>query len=139
VHSGGGAAFAAVALPQRVTGTRAPPEPGDAVEAHLQVRGVGDVLEGLAEQLLTGVADDGAEFLVEAQQAPIELPVPDADPRVLERAAEPLLALAQRVLGPLALGDVDARAGEAERPAVGVSHHHPAGQEPAVRAVPVPR
>src|SRR5262249_59700720 len=32
--------------------------------------------------------------------------VGDADGGVLERAAEPLLALAQRFLGPLALGDI---------------------------------
>ena len=58
------------------------------------------------EQFLAGVADDLAVLLVDAQEAALGIHVGDADGRVLERAAEPLLALAQRLLGPLALGDL---------------------------------
>src|SRR5262249_12798902 len=50
------------------------------------------------EQFITGVADDGAELLVDAQEAAGGVYVGDADSRVLERAAEPLFALAQGVL-----------------------------------------
>src|SRR5262245_20069086 len=63
-------------------------------------------MPGLFEQLLAGVADDGAELLVDAQEPALGVRVGDADRGVLERAAEPLLALAQRLLGPLALGDI---------------------------------
>jgi hypothetical protein len=58
------------------------------------------------QQLRAGVADDGAELLVDAQVANLEIDVGDADGRVLERAAEALLALAPRLLGALAVGNV---------------------------------
>ena len=63
---------------------------------------------GLAEQFVAGVADDLAVLLVDAQEAAVGVLVGDADGGVLEGAAEPLLALAQRLLGPLEVGDVDA-------------------------------
>jgi hypothetical protein len=55
---------------------------------------VRDVLEGPLEQLLAGVADDGAELLVDAQEAARDVYLGDADRRILERPAKPLLALA---------------------------------------------
>jgi len=45
------------------------------------------------EQLLAGVAHDLAELLVDAQEAALDITFGDAAPRVLERPAEPLLAL----------------------------------------------
>ena len=65
-----------------------------------------DVLEGLLEQFLAGVADDGAIRPVDAEEAAGGVVVDDADGGVLERAAEPLLALAQRRFRPLPIGDV---------------------------------
>ena len=86
------------ALLQRVTGLLAPQEWEELLEAGRQIIGMRDVLPGLLEQLLAGVADDLAELLVDAQEAALEITVGDADPRVLERAAEPLLALPQGIL-----------------------------------------
>src|SRR5262249_45609347 len=42
--------------------------------------------------------DDLAELLVDAQEAALDITVSDADPGVLERAAESLLALPQGIL-----------------------------------------
>src|SRR5258708_26304224 len=90
--------LADVALLQRVTGLLAPQEWEELLEAGGQLIGVRDVLPGLLEQLLAGVAHDLAELLVDAQEAALDVTVGDADPGVLERAAEPLLALLQGVL-----------------------------------------
>src|SRR5262249_28270230 len=57
---------------------------------------------------------------------------------VVDARAEPALTLAQGLLGLLALGDVDACAYEADRPAGVVAYRHTAGQHPAVQSVPVP-
>ena len=65
-----------------------------------------EVLEGLAQQLPARVADDGAEFLVDAEETASGVAVDDADRGVLERVTKPSLALAQRLLGLLAGGDV---------------------------------
>ena len=43
-----------------------------------------------------------SQSLIDSEEAAFAIRVGDADGRVLERAAEPLLALAQRLLGPLA-------------------------------------
>jgi hypothetical protein len=45
---------------------------------------------------------------------------------LVDECAEPGLALAQSVLSTFALGDFDARADEADRPAVAVPDDHPA-------------
>jgi hypothetical protein len=50
-----------------------------------------------------------------------DVPVEDAVVGALDRAREPLLALAQRLLCALALGDVQRRACDAFGPAVGVA------------------
>src|SRR5208337_3514053 len=68
--------------------------------------GVRHVRERLADQLFGPVAEDRAELLVEAQETASEVLMGDADGRVLESAAEPLLALAKCLLGPLAVCDV---------------------------------
>ena len=65
-----------------------------------------DVLEGLLEQFLAGVADDGTIRPVDAEEAAGGVVVDDADGGVLEGAAEPLLAFAQRLLGPFPIADV---------------------------------
>src|SRR4029077_1720959 len=63
------------------------------------------------------VAYDLAELLVDAQEAALDITVSDADPRVLERAAEPLLALAQRFLGPPSrLDEPDEQPGHHDEP-----------------------
>ena len=67
--------------------------------AHRDVIGMGDVLPPLAEQLRMLVADDVAERPVQQEEAAIEVLVDDADGGVLERAAEPRLALAQGRFG----------------------------------------
>ncbi len=91
--------------------------------------------DGLLQQFLAGVADDGAELLVDAQEAARGVPVGDADRRVLERPAKPLLARAQRFLGLPEVGDV----GAGPKPFGDVSFAIPdgraAGLEPAVHAV----
>jgi hypothetical protein len=75
------------------------------------------------QQFLAGVADDGAELLVDAQESARGVPVGDADRRVLERPAKPLLARAQRCFGPLSVGDVSGGANEAKRLSLGGAHH----------------
>src|SRR5207249_2965287 len=59
-----------------------------------------DVLEPEAEQLVLLVAADPAQRGIDADEASVEADDPDPDRGVLKRAAEPLLALAQRVVGP---------------------------------------
>ena len=110
-----------VALFQRETGRLAPHEREELLEAGRQILGIRDVPEGSCEQLRAGVADDVAKLLIDSEEAAFAIRVGDADGRVLERAAEPRLALAQRLLGPLALGDVAGDAREAEGAAAGVS------------------
>src|SRR5205823_8355049 len=90
--------LADVALLQRETGLFAPQEWEELLEAGGQIIGVRDVQPGLLEQLRAGVADDLAELLVDAEEAALDITVSDADGRVLERAAEPLLALPKGIL-----------------------------------------
>src|SRR5439155_2636410 len=93
-----------------------------------QVVGVDDVPEGLLEQILTGVADDGAILCIDAQEPAGRVVVGDADGGVLERAAEPLLAVAQ-------LRDVGAGAEPFDDIPAGVADRYAARLEPAIRAV----
>ena len=65
-----------------------------------------DVPEGLLEQFLTGVADDGAVLLVDAEKAAGGVVLDDADGCVLERAAEARLPFPQRLPGPHLMGGV---------------------------------
>ena len=94
-----------------------------------------DVLKGLLEQFRAGVADDGAELLVDAQQLAREVRVGDADARILERAAEPLLAFPQRLLGPPEVGDIGAGPEPFEDVPIAVSDRHATRLEPAVLSV----
>ena len=112
------AVLADVALLQRVAGQLAPHQRGVLLEFGRQILGVRDVLERPLEQLVAGVADDLAVLLVDAEAAAVGILVGDADGGVLEGAAEPLLALAQRLLGPPVVGDVDAAADEPNRSAL---------------------
>ena len=50
----------------------------------------------------------------------------DADGRILEGAAEPLLALPEAFLGSFEVGDIHDAAEEADRPADGVANGHAA-------------
>ena len=54
------------------------------------------------------VRDRGAREHVDAQEAALKVPVGNADGRILERPAKPLLTLAQRFLGLPEVGDVGA-------------------------------
>src|SRR5262249_31289347 len=92
------AVLADVALLQPEGGRFAPPQRRERVDAGCQVVGVRDVPKRLLEQFLAGVADDGAELLVDAEEGPGAPPVGEADRRILERPAKPLLAGAQPLL-----------------------------------------
>ena len=129
------AVLAEITFLQRQAGRLAPQRRRRHVAARGQVVGVRDVMPGLFEQLLAGVADDGAELLVDAQEPALGVRVGDADRGVLERAAEPLLALAQRLLGPLAVGDVDGAAHETNRLPPGIAHGNAPCERPAVGTV----
>ena len=63
-----------------------------------------------------------------------DVPVEDAVVGALDRAREPLLALAQRLLGALALGDVQRRTCHAVGPAIGVAEALAAAGDPAHHA-----
>src|SRR5262249_1125329 len=139
LHPDGRAVPAEVTLLHYEAGRLTPQECPRQLGAGWQVVGVRDVPDGPLEQLLAGVADDGAELLVDAQEAAPDAHVGDADRRVLEPPAEPLLALAQRFLGPLVIGDVDPAAHETNGLAPGVAHGHAPGEHPAVGTVLVAR
>ncbi len=62
-------------------------------KAGIEVVGVGDLLPGASDELLTVVAEDVAEPLVEAQPAPLQAGVCDADNRALKRCPEDVVAL----------------------------------------------
>ena len=92
-----------IALLHRVVSDLAGEEPGGPAPGPLQVVGVGDVLEGPAQQLLARIADDRAEPVVDPQPAAVDrrrgrCPPPPA--RTWPRST--LLALAQRPVGALA-------------------------------------
>src|SRR6516162_11315409 len=92
--------------------------------------------DGLLQQFLAGVADDGAELLVNAQEAARGVPVGDADRRVLERPAKPLLARSQRLLDLPEIGDVGAGPEPFDDDSYAIPDGRAAGLVPAVRAVP---
>ena len=87
-----------------------------------------NIPDGLLQQFLGGVAEDGAELLVDAQEAARGVPVGDADRRVLERAAEPLLAVAQ-------VRDVGAGAEPFDDIPAGVADRYAARLEPSILAI----
>src|SRR3954469_2569410 len=94
------------------------------------------VPHGLLQQFLAGVADDGAELLVDAQETARGVPVGDADRRVLERPAKPLLARSQRFLDLPEVGDVGAGPEPFDDDSDAIPDGRAAGLVPAVRAVP---
>ncbi len=68
------------------------------VEVGPQVVGVGDVLERPAEQLFGGVSDNVGQLFVDAQKRPVQPHMRQANGRLLESRAEPLLAFRKRRL-----------------------------------------
>src|SRR5689334_11447143 len=90
-----------------------------------------EIQEVLAAQFFARVTNDGAARLVDAKELAGGLQVRDADGGVFECAAESLLALTQRFLSPLAVGDVDNVAQEADRLARGVAHGDATRDHPA--------
>src|SRR5262249_60761334 len=100
------AVLAHVSLLQPQDGRVAPQQRSIQLDVPSPVVGVRDVLKGFPEQLLTGVSDDGAVRPVDAEETAGGVVVRDANGGVLERAAEPLLALPQRLLGLTEVGDI---------------------------------
>src|SRR5258708_39169439 len=96
----------------------------------IQLIRVDDVSKGLVKQFLTGVADDSAELLVDAEETAGGVAVDDADGCVLKRAAEPLLAVAQ-------LRDVGAGAEPFDDIPAGVADRYAPRLEPSILAVAV--
>src|SRR3989440_11684699 len=94
------------------------------------------VLDGPFQHFLTGVAENVAELLVDAQEAARGVPVGDADSRILERPAKPLLARAQRFLDLPEVGDVGAGPKPVGDVTFAIPDGRAAGLEPAVHAVP---
>src|SRR5262249_35542703 len=100
------AVLADVALLQPEGVRFALPQSRERVAGGGQVMGMRYIPDGLLQHFLPGVAENVAQLLVDAQEAARGVPVGDADRRVLERPAKPLLARAQRLVGALAFGDV---------------------------------
>jgi hypothetical protein len=93
------------------------------------------VPEGEAEEILLRVAEHLAQGAVDLDEAPVEVVEGHADGGVVERAAEELLALPERLLGPLPLGDVAGRGEDQVPPAVvHGAHVHLDGEGRAVLA-----
>src|ERR671921_327793 len=78
----------------------------DLLESLSGLLGLGYVLESLLQQLLTTVANDIAQPLVDPQPSSVQRIVGDADGCLLECGPKALLALPERLLGPLALGSL---------------------------------
>src|SRR4029434_10169474 len=93
------------------------------------------VLDRLLQHFLTGVAENVAELLVDAQEAARGVPVGDADRRILERPAKPFLARAQRFLDLSEVGDVGAGAKPFGDVSFAIPDVRAAGLESAVHAV----
>src|SRR5207302_11026059 len=81
----------------------APQEKVDRVGVARQIIGMRYIVIVLSDQFLLRIADDAAKLLVDAEEAAFDITECDADRRVLERAAEPLLAFPQGCFGALAL------------------------------------
>jgi hypothetical protein len=84
-----------IALLQRVARDLAVQHLAHAREIGVEVVGMGDVLEGLGEQLFARVAELFAEPRVDPQPAPVEADMRDADRGLFKGRPEPRLALAQ--------------------------------------------
>ncbi len=65
-----------------------------------------DALDGAAQQFLPCIAEDVAEFLVHAEQTPIQREVGDANCGLLKGGAKPLFAAVLRLLGTFAVRDI---------------------------------
>src|SRR5262249_56927476 len=126
-----GAVLADVALVARERGDLAAHDALVALQIRRDLLGDHELHEPAAGQLLARVAEELAEARVVLEEAPVEIGEDHPDRRVLERSAEALLALQQRALGQLAIGDVDAGAGEARRLAAAVALGDAARQVPA--------
>ena len=87
-----------------------------------------EVERGHPDQLVPGVPQALARLAVHVQD---DMPVVEQEERVggmVHERPEPPLALPQRLLGPLEVGDVDAADHEANRPALCVAHGHAASE-----------
>ena len=91
-------------------------EPPQLAEVGGEVVGMGDRLEVDRQQFFLGIADDLAEGLIDLKPAALQRHQGHADRRVVEGAAEALLALQEAGLRPLARADVPERGVEERRP-----------------------
>src|SRR5205823_3648715 len=87
------------------------------------------------DQLVPGVTQALAGPAVHVQDAALLVVQEERVGGMVHERPKPLLAGPQRLLGPLAVGDVHATAQEADRLASGVAHGHAPGEKPAVGTV----
>src|SRR5208337_5176880 len=122
-------------LLHRETGQFALHEGVEQCQVRLEIIAMNDLLKRLSNQFRARVAEDFAQLLVGAQAAVMAVHVGNADGRVLERSAEPLLAFPQRLLGQLALCDVFREPGDSiDFPRI-VSDGESVTSDPAERAI----
>ncbi len=96
-----------------------------------QIIGVGDLGEGTLPQFFFVIAEHPAKPAIAAQQAPFEVLHFDSDSRLLIGGAEPLLAIAQDLLGLSSLRDVAGDMDGADRTSVPVAEWGAGDQEVA--------
>ena len=103
--------------PERFTGVEGS---NVGLQAVVVIVGVDVLGPAVPEFLLDRAANEVQPRLVEPRTQPVRTANPDQNRGGIGHEPESLLALAQRMLGALALGDVDIRAGQAQRLAGGV-------------------
>ena len=90
-----------------------------------------DVQEAAADEFSLGVAEHFAQRRIDGSEAQIEPRHRLSEGTLLEHPAKPLLAVAQRGFGKLALGDVDIDTAAMHRQTGGVAKHTAAASYPA--------
>ena len=83
---------------------------GEPLQIERKVLGVRHLLKVLLQKLVAAVPEDVAKALIDPQPGAVRSDIGDADGGVLERAAKTSLAFPQRLLGFLAVGDVEVEA-----------------------------
>jgi hypothetical protein len=96
---------------------------------------VDDLQKAAPDQLVFGIVQHGAQRRVDRAETQVEPGHGLAERTLLEHAAKPLFAVAQRGLGQLAAGDVDVDATMADRFAGGVADDAAAAEDPVQFAV----
>src|SRR5215204_7506221 len=112
-------------------------EPPEVLQIDLQIIGMGYLLEGLPQQLPFRVAEYLAQRPVHPQEAPVGSNQRHPCGRTFEGTPEALLAVCERTLGPLALGDILDLGDEVERLALSIPDEGNAQRSPHRVAVSV--